>query len=75
MGVKCLAQEHNTMSPARVGQVRLYSRLTCAQKRRTYKFVPRLLPMIADSRPSRFTVAVVSSRSVFQAHRMGRFCI
>ena len=57
--------------------MRLYSRLTCAQKRRKFKFVPRLLSMIADSRPSRFTVAVVSSPSVFhpQEHRMGRFCI
>ena len=51
--------------------------LSCAQKRRKCKFVPRLLSMIADSRPSRFTVAVVSSRSVFhaQGHGMGRFCI
>ena len=31
----------------------MYSRLTCAQKRQKYKFVPRLLSMIADSRPSK----------------------
>ena len=41
-----------------VRQVKLYSRLPCAQKRRKCKFVPRLLSMIADSRPSRFTANV-----------------
>ena len=38
------------------GEVReksLYSRLTCAQKRQECKFVPRLLSMIVDSRPSK----------------------
>ena len=30
----------------------MYSRLTCAQKRQKCKFVPRLLSMITDSRPS-----------------------
>ena len=36
-----------------VRQERLYSRLTSAQKRQKCKFVPRLLSMIADSRPSK----------------------
>ena len=60
-----------------IRQVRLYSRLTCGQKRRKCKFVPRLLSVIADARSSRFAVAVVSYRSVFhpQARQMGRFCI
>ena len=36
-----------------VRQKRLYSRLTSAQKRQKCKFVPKLLSMIADSRPSK----------------------
>ena len=36
-----------------VRQERLYSCLTCAQKRQKCKFVPRLLSMTKDSRPSK----------------------
>ena len=36
-----------------VRQERLYSRRTSAQKRQKCKFVPRLLSMIVDSRPSK----------------------
>ena len=36
-----------------VRQERLYSRLTCAQKRQKCKFVSRFLSMIADSRSSK----------------------
>ena len=59
-------------------QVKLYSRLPCAQKRQKCKFVPRLLSMIADSRPSRFTVNVPvvhksrESKCIFHGSRKNR---
>ena len=63
--IQCLKSEeivgsfqHCIGDGGEVRQIKLYSRLPCAQKRRKCKFVPRLLSMIADSRPSRFTVNV-----------------
>ena len=63
--IQCLKSEeiagsvtHCIGGGGEVRRVKLYSRLPCAQKRRKCKFVPRLLSMIADSRPSRFTVNV-----------------
>ena len=63
--IQCLKSEeiagsfqHCIGDGGEVRQVKLYSRLPCAQKRRKCKFVPRLLSMIADSRPSRLTVNV-----------------
>ena len=51
--IRLRSSQHCMGSGGEVKQERLYSRLTCAQKRQKCKFVPRLLSMIADSRPSK----------------------
>ena len=51
--IRLRSSQHCMRGGGEVKQERLYSRLTCVQRRQKRKFVSRLLSMNADSRPSK----------------------
>ena len=51
--IRLRSSQHCMRGGGEVKQERLYSRLTCVQRRQKSKFVSRLLSMNADSRPSK----------------------